>query len=176
LASGQAGYSRSCPKSRAVIKLLITHVRAVGGGSGVSLVLVVRNTPHWWLDAITLWIAVVLGMGSIAFLYLLLRSRYGLALTAIRDSQRASGSLGVEVLRVKLTVFIIAAFGVGMTGALIFLSKLRITPDAAFNIDWTATMFFIVVIGGIGTIEGPIVGAIVTSYCVRRCPITVLRI
>ena len=53
-----------------------------------------------------------------------------------------------------------------MTGALIFLAKLRITPDAAFTVDWTATMFFIVVIGGIGTIEGPIVGAAI--YFVLR--------
>ena len=50
----------------------------------------------------------------------------------------------------------------GMIGALIYLQKARISPDAAFSVlDWTAYVIFIVVIGGIGTIEGPIIGAIV---------------
>ena len=54
------------------------------------------------------------------------------------------------------------AFGTGMTGALIYLQKARISPDAAFSVlDWTAMVIFIVVIGGIGSIEGPIVGVIV---------------
>jgi branched-chain amino acid transport system permease protein len=49
-----------------------------------------------------------------------------------------------------------------MIGALIFLQKLRISPDAAFSVnDWTAFVIFIVVIGGIGTIEGPIIGTLV---------------
>ena len=49
-----------------------------------------------------------------------------------------------------------------MVGALIFLQKLRISPDAAFSVnDWTAFVIFIVVIGGIGTIEGPIIGTLV---------------
>lgn len=48
-----------------------------------------------------------------------------------------------------------------MAGALIFITKLRVSPEAAFSIDWTAIMFFIVVIGGIGTIEGPIIGTLI---------------
>lgn len=149
-----------------IFMLLVKNTRALGGGLGISLGKAVQGVPYWWLDAATLWIAIVLGVGSIMFLYLILRSRYGLALTAIRDSEQASQSLGVKVNWVKLIVYVAAAFGVGMTGALIFLAKLRITPDAAFTVDWTATMFFIVVIGGIGTIEGPIVGAAI--YFVLR--------
>ena len=54
-----------------------------------------------------------------------------------------------------------------MTGALIYLQKARISPDAAFSVlDWTAYVIFIVVIGGIGTIEGPIVGVLV-FYCLQ---------
>ncbi len=49
-----------------------------------------------------------------------------------------------------------------MVGALIFLQKLRVSPDAAFSVnDWTAFVIFITVIGGIGRIEGPIIGTIV---------------
>ena len=69
---------------------------------------------------------------------------------------------GIDVLRTKVLVYIVTAFGTAMIGALIFLQKLRISPDAAFSVnDWTAFVIFITVIGGIGRIEGPIVGTIV---------------
>jgi branched-chain amino acid transport system permease protein len=92
----------------------------------------------------------------------LLRSRYGLALKAIRDNELAARSNGVDVTRIKVLVYIITAFATAMIGALIFLQKLRISPDAAFSVnDWTAFVIFMTVIGGIGRIEGPIVGAVV---------------
>jgi branched-chain amino acid transport system permease protein len=79
---------------------------------------------------------------------------------AIRDSEPASESLGIDVFRTKLAVYVMAAFGTGVTGALIYLNVLRISPDAAFSINWTAYTIFIVVIGGLGTLEGPIVGTV----------------
>ena len=98
----------------------------------------------------------------IALIYRLLRSGRGLALAAIRDSEQAAESLGVDVYRTKFLVYLTASFVTGLTGALIYVQKARISPDAAFSVlDWTAYVIFIVVIGGIGTIEGPIVGAVV---------------
>jgi branched-chain amino acid transport system permease protein len=90
-----------------------------------------------------------------------MRSRTGLGLTAIRDSESAAASLGVNTYRIKLLVFVICAFYTGLVGGLIYLNVLRITPDAAFTVQWTAFMIFIVVIGGIGTVEGPIIGAVI---------------
>ena len=85
-----------------------------------------------------------------------------MALTAIRDSEIASASLGVPIARVKYGVYIFVAAMTAMIGALISLQKLRISPDAAFSVnDWTAFVIFIVVIGGIGTIEGPIIGTLI---------------
>jgi branched-chain amino acid transport system permease protein len=96
-----------------------------------------------------------------------LRSRQGLALTAIRDSETAASSVGIDSRRTKLAVYGIAALGGGLAGALIFLQKLRISPDAAFSVsDWTVNVIFIVVIGGIGSIEGPILG-IAVFFVVR---------
>src|SRR5262245_18555573 len=77
---------------------------------------------------------------------------------AVRDSEPASESLGVDVYLTKLRVYLVAAFGTGTTGALIYLNLLRISPDAAFSINWTAYTICIVVISGLGTLEGPIVG------------------
>ena len=115
-----------------------------------------------WRETAIYWTGLAIAVGAIALVYLLLRSRHGLALTAIRDSEEASGSLGVDNFRTKIWVYIVAAFGTGMVGALVFLTKLRISPEAGFNVvDWTANVIFIVVIGGIGTIEGPIIGVII---------------
>jgi branched-chain amino acid transport system permease protein len=90
-----------------------------------------------------------------------LRSKRGLALLAIRDNEVAAESQGIDVRRMKLAVYVVAAFGAGLAGALYFLGNLRISPDAAFSVNWTAFAIFMVVIGGIGRIEGPIVGALI---------------
>jgi len=112
-------------------------------------------------DIITYWSALALAVGTVGFAYLILRSRYGLALAAIRDSEIAAESVGVDNFKIKLWVYVITAAATGMVGALIYLHKARISPDAAFSVlDWTAYVIFIVVIGGIGTIEGPIVGVL----------------
>ena len=144
-----------------VYRLLVANTTWLGGGSGLSITSAVKGVPRWWRDSITFWISVAIGVGAILLVYLLLRSRHGLALTAVRDSEPASESLGVQVRNMKWFVYIASAFGCGLTGALIFITKLRISPDAAFTIDWTAIMFFVVVIGGIGTIEGPLIGALI---------------
>jgi len=106
-----------------------------------------------------LWRHVVAILGLI---FWLLRSRYGLALTAIRDNELAARSSGVDIARVKLAIYVLTAAGTAMVGALIFLQKLRISPGTAFSVnDWTAFVIFITVIGGIGRIEGPIIGTII---------------
>jgi len=143
-----------------VYRLLIANTGALGRGTGRTLKAVfplARETR----EQVTYAIAVVVGVAAIVAVYLYLRSRLGLGLMAVRDSESASESLGVDVFRTKLAVYLLAAFGTGTTGALIYLNLLRISPDAAFSINWTAYTIFIVVIGGIGTLEGPIVGTVV---------------
>lgn len=149
-----------------VFRLLVANTASVGGGSGTSITRTVMGISAWWRESTTLWIALALGGGATLAVYFLLRSRHGLALTAVRDSEPAAESLGISVTRIKWFVYIASAAGCGMTGALIFITKLRISPEAAFSMDWTAAMFFVVIIGGIGTIEGPIVGTLV--YFVLR--------
>ena len=147
-----------------VFRLGFAQVTALGGGSGTSIPSdVVRLLgPKAVREATVYWTALALGAGSLIVCHSLLRSRIGLALTAIRDSEVASSSLGVNIGRIKLAVYVAVAAATAMVGALIFLQKLRISPDAAFSVnDWTAIVIFIVVIGGIGTIEGPIIGTIV---------------
>jgi branched-chain amino acid transport system permease protein len=143
------------------IRLSVSNITWLGGGSGLSITRSMKGIPSWWRESMTLWFAIFIGIGSVALVYFILRSRHGMALTSVRDSEVASQSLGVNVKKVKLFVYLVSAFGCGMVGALIFITKLRVSPEAAFAVDWTAIMFFVVVIGGIGTIEGPIIGVIV---------------
>ena len=148
-----------------VFRLLFAQVSSLGGGSGMSIpAKIVKEIASGrdereMLIYFTALIILLLGM---AMVYLLMRSKYGLALTAIRDSEAASDSLGVNIFKTKLTIYVASAAVTGVVGALIFLQKLRISPDVAFSLqDWTAAVIFIVIIGGIGTIEGPILGTLI---------------
>ena len=146
-----------------VFRLSAAQMSMVGGGSGLSIPISVMKGlgSKSEREMLVYFASLVLCLGTAALVYLLLRSRLGLALTAIRDSEVASSSLGVRIGRIKLIVYVIVAAITSMIGALIFVTKLRITPDAAFSVnDWTVFVIFIVVIGGIGSIEGPIVGTL----------------
>jgi len=159
-----------------VYRLVFAQVKELGGGTGTSLPPVVTNSIIGidWIrraldlrtpaarDVLTYWIALAIAAGSALAIYMVLRSRRGLALAAIRDSTAAAQSVGIDIFRAKLWIYVFAAAGTGMAGALIYLQKARISPDAAFSVlDWTAYVIFIVVIGGIGTLEGPIIGVMV---------------
>jgi len=148
-----------------VFRLTFAQISVLGGGSGSSLpVSIVKSvaanrTMREWTSY---WMALGLVVLVLAVVYLFLRSRRGLALTAIRDNELAASSLGIDIWKTQFQVYVVTAGLTALTGGLIFLQKLRISPDAAFSVnDWTAFVIFIVVIGGIGTIEGPIIGTLV---------------
>jgi branched-chain amino acid transport system permease protein len=153
------------------VRVLLT----LGGGSGTS----VPRSPTCdmsWLFAVALlfgvrsaaareiiiyWAALFTIVLVVVGCYYLLRSRIGLGLRAIKDGEVAAQSVGVSTTRIKFAIYVFAAFCAGMVGAIYFLQTSRISPDAAFSLlDWTAYIIFIVVIGGLATIEGPIIGAI----------------
>ena len=159
-----------------VCRLVLAQFKQLGGGTGTSLppdtvgsIVGLDFVRHLFQvrgpaarDILAYWLALVLAVGTLILIYKLLRSRYGLALSAIGDDEAAAESAGVDVFRTKLLIYIVTAVVTGMAGALIFLQKARISPDAAFSlIDWTAYVIFIVVIGGIGTMEGPIIGVVI---------------
>ncbi|MFM2278126.1 MAG: hypothetical protein RLZZ444_357 [Pseudomonadota bacterium] len=159
-----------------VVRLLLAQWKALGGGTGTSLpsgatrdmfgvrfvadMLGVRGPQA--TDIVCYWLALLLTVATIGLIYKLLRSKQGLGLAAVRDNREAARSVGVDPLWTKSFVYLVVAFVTGLAGALIYVQKARISPDAAFSVpDWTAYVIFIVVIGGIGTLEGPIVGVIV---------------
>ncbi|MFM8246619.1 MAG: branched-chain amino acid ABC transporter permease [Burkholderiaceae bacterium] len=142
-----------------VFRLSFANLHWVGGGSGTSLI-ALREIEKSVRESTTYIIAMSCVVTVTFGVYAFLRSKRGLALLAIRDNEVAASSQGIDVSRMKLAVYLIAAGGAGLAGALYFVSNLRISPDAAFSVNWTAFAIFMVVIGGIGRIEGPIIGAL----------------
>jgi branched-chain amino acid transport system permease protein len=143
-----------------VFRLSFANLSAVGGGAGTTLT-ALRGIDKASRESWTYWIALLCVVASISLVYLFLRSKRGLALLAIRDNPVAAESQGIAVGSMKLAVYAVAAFGAGLAGALYFVGNLRISPDAAFSVNWTAFAIFMVVIGGMGRIEGPLVGTLV---------------
>lgn len=148
-----------------VFRLSFAQVGALGGGSGTSLptnIIKSIASSRAARESTIYWLSLAVALITIVLIYAFLRSRRGLALMAIRDSEVAAEGLGINIWRTKLEVYVVTAAMTTIVGGLIFLQKLRISPDAAFSVsDWTAFVIFIVVIGGIGTLEGPIIGVVV---------------
>lgn len=148
-----------------VFRLISAQIGALGGGSGISLPIAIAKSladSRAGREMVMYYIAFTIGVVAVLLVWGLLRSKWGLALTAIRDSEPAAEAMGVATRRVKFMIYVLAAFYTSITGAFIFLQKLRITPDAAFSLnEWTAFVIFIVVIGGIGSIEGPVIGVVI---------------
>lgn len=142
-----------------VFRLVTMRIDGLGGGAGLSLS-AFRGTDRVERVAFVYWFALALMVAVVLGTYLLMRSRVGLGLTAIRDDRVAASSLGVAVDRGRRLVYVAGSAGAALAGALIALSTLGVTPGSIYSVSWTAAMIFIVVVGGIGTIEGPLVGAV----------------
>jgi branched-chain amino acid transport system permease protein len=143
-----------------VLAILVTLDSSLGAGTGTSLIefnyyepTQRQNYTYWWTLAAALIALVVV--------FLLLRSPLGASLQAIRDDEEAAASLGVRVTEGKTVLFVLAAVGCGAAGAATLANTLFIEPTSIFSVSYTAYMIFMVLVGGLGTYEGPILGAVV---------------
>ena len=110
------------------------------------------------------WLALAIAAASIFVVHTILRSRLGLGLTAIRENENTAASSGVNIFRLKLSSFLIAAFIMGIAGAAYYIYSPRIQPMGGFNISWLLLPLMATVIGGEGSEEGPIIGAAVVTF------------
>jgi len=139
--------------------LLVNLDPLVRGETGTSLIALNSFDPLLRRNMIY-WLALAALIGLLGGLFLLLRSRAGAAIQAIRDNEEAAASVGVRVTATKRLIFVLAAFGVGLAGSLWLATALTFQPKAFFSVQWTAYMIFMVLVGGIGTFEGAILGAV----------------
>ena len=143
-----------------VFHLLVNLDHSVGGVTGTSLIALSRYDPSD-RRRYTYWLALACMGILLAAVFLLLRSRLGASMRAIRDDERAADSVGVRVLRAKLVVYVLAAIGGGAAGAVWLAGQLTYQPNSFFSVQWTAYMLFMALVGGLGTFEGPIIGAVI---------------
>ncbi len=143
----------------ALVQLLVSLDPMVQGATGTSLLALNAFAPAA-RRADTYWFGLVMMAGVALVLFLLLRSRLGAAMQAIRDDEGAALSVGVKVQHAKRIMFVLAALGAGMAGSVWLSTSISFQPNTYFGVQWTAYMIFMTLVGGIGTFEGPILGAV----------------
>lgn len=144
-----------------ILRLVFLRWRPVGGelhGGGAGYI--VKGVSGITLEQ-TYWLAFAVGLVSILVVGIILRSKFGLGLAAIRDNDVTAASSGVDVFKLKLSSFVIGAFIMGLAGAVFYLKEGYIEPSAGFHIKWLMTALLATVIGGEGIEEGPLVGTII---------------
>lgn len=143
-----------------VLRIIVMFDPLVQGETGTSLLALNALDPELRRN-LTYW----LGLGSVALIltatFWLLRSRIGAAAQAIRDDEEAAASIGIEVMRIKQIIFVLAAFGCALAGTIWLASAITFLPRTNFGVQWTVFMLFMVLVGGLKTFEGPIIGAVI---------------
>ena len=140
--------------------LLVNLDTLVRGETGTSLI-ELNAYANDSRRALTYWCALGAMAGLLAIVFRLLRSPLGAAIQAIRDNEEAAESIGVRVMSAKRRVFTLAAFGAALAGSLWVATALTFQPKAYFSPLWTAYMIFMALVGGLGTFEGAILGAVI---------------
>ena len=140
--------------------LYVTNQQWLGGATGIALQQLSGLSPVL-RQAYTYWAALLVMGICLVGVYLLVRSRFGLDSRAVHDEPAAAAATGVEVQRTRWTAYVLAAMGFGAVGGMLIISNLYTDPGTVFNIGYSADMLFMVVIGGLGTMEGPIIGAVI---------------
>ncbi|RUX20580.1 branched-chain amino acid ABC transporter permease [Mesorhizobium sp. M2A.F.Ca.ET.042.01.1.1] len=143
----------------ALTHLLVNLDRLIQGETGTSLISLNVYDASTRRVAIY-WLALASMTALLAILFGLLRGSTGAAIRAIRDNEDAAASIGVRVTGTKRVLFVLAAFGIGIAGALWLATAITFQPKTYFSVQWTAYMIFMVLVGGIGTFEGAILGAL----------------
>jgi branched-chain amino acid transport system permease protein len=142
-----------------MLRILTLNSEWLGAGGGMPLE-ALSTFDRWSRNAGIYWAALVVGVGTLIVARTILRGRLGLALMSVRDSEAAAAASGVSIHRAKLALWVIAGSLTGLAGAVAYMNTLQVTPDATFSLNWSAAAIFIAVLGGIGTLEGPILGTL----------------
>jgi branched-chain amino acid transport system permease protein len=149
-----------------VMRLATSVFGYVNAGAGMSLRVMTSYPADQRALGVSLLCALMLLL-TVGGSYALLRSRYGLALIAIRDNPIAAASQGVNVGRMRFLLWVAAAMGTGLAGAIYFMAQLRITPPSAYDPNWANIAIFIVMVGGLGSLEGVLIGALIYFFADR---------
>jgi len=149
-----------------VAAMLVFITPGFGHVTGMTLE-TAREIDYETFLLVNFWIAAGLAAGIIVGIYGLLHSSLGLGMLSVRDNEIAAASIGVDVWRNRFIAYVAAAAGCGLAGGISFMAALFVNVTTGFDLNWVVAMIFIVIIGGIGTLEGPIIGTII-YYGIRE--------
>ncbi len=137
-----------------LLQQFMLNYNGFGGNAGLTILSVnLADSPLYWC-------ALVLAVISTLVLVLVRRLRLGSAMLAIRDNEDVAREVGVPTFRSKLWAFALSAFIMGLVGGLQAVKLGNIEPSGAFSLQWTIDIVNATIIGGIGTVVGPLVGAL----------------
>jgi branched-chain amino acid transport system permease protein len=139
-----------------MVRVLVTAIPATGSGAGLFL------PPGSSLTGVYYW-TLAICLGAIALTLWIDRSAFGLRLQALREDEQVAGTLGVDVTRAKITAFALSALIPGLLGGGYALFLTYIEPDAAFSSRLDLQSIVMAILGGVGTVWGPLVGGIVMT-------------
>lgn len=140
-----------------IVRLFISQRDALGSVSGLPLV-ATREMERSLVATSSFYYAGALALISVFGLYYLSISRLGLALAAVRDNEGTASAIGINVWWTRFFGFVLGSGFTGAAGAVYYMSVFHVEPGGAFDPNWMVVMLFIVIIGGVGTVEGPIIG------------------
>jgi branched-chain amino acid transport system permease protein len=142
-----------------IFQLAAFNLSFTGGTSGIELPIAPFTAANY--NQPFYYVALVILVLTVAMSWAVRRSRFGLQLLAIRDDEDRARGLGVKTARVKLAAFVLSAFPVGMVGGLYFYFLGQIFPQFAFDPLFDISLALMAFLGGIGTLVGPLLGALV---------------
>lgn len=141
-----------------VFLLLFENIEYLGGTAGLPLPVV--PLPQDWLKAPFFYAMLLAALGSIVLSYKVAHSKFGLGLRAIAEDETKAEVAGVPTRFYKILAFALSAFWVGFAGAMWGYSLSFVRPTLFFTVAISAQMVLMAIIGGRGTIAGPVIGAV----------------
>jgi branched-chain amino acid transport system permease protein len=143
-------------------RAFVSNFEPFGGATGLSVNYSVYQAyggpgPALWTTFIYLWLSVLV---TVVMSYLVKNSRFGLGLLAIREDEDAAMVMGVKAPQAKTIAYMVSAFFPGIIGTLYFFKNGNVEPGDAFQLHMSIEMLVMVMLGGMGTVLGPILGAV----------------
>jgi ABC-type branched-subunit amino acid transport system permease subunit len=145
-----------------VFQLFAINMSFTGGTAGLNLPYITWNASYY--DVPFYYVALAIVIFAVILSAFVRRSRFGLQLLAIRDDEDRALGLGVRVTAVKITGFALSAFAIGMCGALFAMFQGQIYPQFVFDPLFDISIALMAFFGGLGTLTGPLLGALVLEY------------
>jgi branched-chain amino acid transport system permease protein len=137
-----------------IIKVIILNLEVTGGAKGFFLPLTFAlDLTHWYIAAL------ILASITVLFAFKMSNSRIGLVFKAIRDDEDASEPCGINPFKYKILAMMLASFLSGLAGGIYAHQMLFLEPHGTFKLMWSIGPVFMCIIGGVGSIIGPIIGA-----------------